>query len=127
MRSNDTIGLQYANKYASSANGWKKWQGMRECFEDLDVIGRQHQKEADFMKWVNAKPKRQAKYGNIIDVIETNVRRNTEYNLRNAVFSESLGNIELLRIAQMGSADRETFYRNYSPSLDRDIAKGFSP
>ncbi len=123
MRSNDTIGLQYANKYASSANGWKKWQGMRECFEDLDVIGRQHQKEADFMKWVNAKPKRQAKYGNIIDVIETNVRRNTEYNLRNAVFSESLGNIELLRIAQMGSADRETFYRNYSPSLDRDIAK----
>jgi len=123
MRSNDTIGLQYANKYASSANGWKKWQGMRECFEDLDVIGRQHQKEADFMKWVNAKPKRQAKYGNIIDVIETNVRRNTEYNLRNAVFSESLGNIELLRIAQMGSADRETFYRNYSSSLDRDIAK----
>ena len=123
MRSNDTIGLQYANKYASSANGWKKWQGMRECFANLDVIGRQRQKEADFMSWVNAKPKRQAKYGNVIDVIAENVRKNTEYNLRNSVFSESLGNIELLRIAQMNSVDREAFYRNYSPSLDRDITK----
>jgi hypothetical protein len=123
MRSNDTIGLQYANKYASSANGWKKWQGMRECFDNLDVIGRQRQKEADFMEWVNAKPKRKAKYGNPIDVIETNVKLNTEYNLRNAVFSESLGNIELLRIAQLNDADRETFYRNYSPTLDRDITK----
>ena len=123
MRSNDTISLQYANKYASSANGWKKWQGMRECFADLDVIARQRQKEADFMNWVNAKPKRKAKYGNPIDVIETNVKLNTEYNLRNAVFSESLGNIELLRIAQMNGSDRETFYRNYSPSLDLDITK----
>ena len=123
MRSNDTIGLQYANKYASSANGWKKWQGMRECFEDLDVIGRQRQKEAEFLEWVNAKPKRAAKYGNPIEVIENSVRANTEYNLRNAVYSESLGNIELLRLAQMGSSDREVFYRNYSPSLDRDISK----
>jgi len=123
MRSNDTISLQYANKYASSSNGWKKWRGMKECFEDLDVIGRQRQKEADFMKWVNADPERQAKYGNVIDVIAENVKKNTEYNLRNSLFSETLGNIELLRIAQMGGGDRESFYRDYSPSLDRDIAK----
>ena len=123
MRSNDTISLQYANKYASSANGWKKWQGMRECFANLDVIGRQRQKEADFMEWVNASPKRQAKYGNAIEVIEENVKKNTEYNIRNAVYSESLGNIELLRIAQLNKKDRENFYRNYSPALDRDITK----
>ena len=123
MRSNDTISLQYANKYASSSNGWKKWRGMKECFADLDVIARQRQKEADFMEWVNADPKRIAKYGNVIDVIENNVKQNTDYNLRNAVYSESLGNIELLRLAQMGTANRESFYRNYSASLDRDIAK----
>jgi len=123
MRSNDTISLQYANKYASSANGWKKWRGMKECFEDLDVIGRQRQKEADFMAWVNASPKRQAKYGNVIEVIEENTKKNTEYNLRNSVFSESLGNIEHLRIAQMNERDRETFLRNYSKSLDLDITK----
>ena len=123
MRSNDTIGLQYANKYASSANGWKKWQGMKECFGELDVIGRQRQKEADFMEWVNAKPKRAARYGTAISDIETAVKASTEYNIRNAVYSESLGNIELLRIATMNDASRESFYRNYSASLDRDITK----
>ena len=123
MRSNDTISLQYANKYASSANGWKKWRGMKECFADLDVIGRQRQKEADFMEWVNAKPKRVAKYGTAIKDIEKATKANTEYNIRNAVYSESLGNIELLRLAQMGSTDRENFYKNYSSSLDLDIAK----
>ena len=124
MRSNDTISLKYANKYASSANGWKKWQGMRECFADLDVIGRQRQKEADFTKWVNANPKRQAKYGNVIDVIEENVKRNAEYNLRYTLFSESLDRIELIHLTRMiNSTERESFYRNYSASLDKDITK----
>ena len=124
MRSNDTISLQYANKYASSANGWKKWQGMRECFADLDVIGRQRQKEADFLEWAAAKPERSAKYGSTIGVIEEMVNNNVEYNMRNAVFSESLGNIELLRIASMSNDSfREDFYRNYNADLDREIAK----
>ena len=123
MRSNDTISLQYSNKYASSSNGWKKWRGMKESIAGLDVIERKRRKETDFMEWVNASPKRQARYGNVIDVIEENVNKNTEYNLRNALYSESLGNIELLRIAQMNSADRNAFYRNYNPSLDLDIAK----
>ena len=123
MRSNDTISLMYANKYASSANGWKKWRGMKESFADLDVIARQRQKEADFMEWVNAKPKRAAKYATALSDIEDAVHANTEYNIRNAVYSESLGNIELLRLSQMRGADRETFYRNYSPTLDREIAK----
>lgn len=124
MRSNDTISLKYANKYASSANGWKKWQGMRECFADLDVIGRQRQKEADFTKWVNSNPKRLAKYGNVIDVIEENVKRNAEYNLRYTLFNESLDRIELIHLTRMiNSAEREAFYRNYSASLDKDIAK----
>ena len=123
MRANDTIGLQYANKYASSANGWKKWQGMKECFDDLDVIERQRQKEADFMEWVNAKPKRAARYGDAISDIEKATKASTEYNIRNAVYSESLGNIELLRLTTMNDANRESFYRNYSASLDRDITK----
>lgn len=123
MRSNDTISLMYANKYASSANGWKKWRGMKVSFADLDVIARQRQKEADFMEWVNAKPKRSAKYATALSEIEDAVHANTEYNIRNAVYSESLGNIELLRLSQMRGAEREAFYRNYSPTLDCEIAK----
>ena len=123
MLSNDTVNLQYANKYASSSNGWKKWRGMKECFANLQVIERQRQKEDRFREWALANPKRAQKYGNVIDVIEENVKLNTEYNVRNAVYSESLGNIELLRIAQMNSTDRAAFFKNYNPALDRDITK----
>ena len=123
MESNDTVRLKYANKYASSANGWKKWRGMKESFAALDVIGRERRKEAGFMEWVNAKPKRKARYGTAIARIDSLTAANTEYNIRNAVYSESLGNIELMRLVQMNGNSRRSFYKDYSPELDRQITK----
>ena len=123
MRSNDTISLQYANKYASSSNGWKKWRGMKESFANLNVIERERQKEAAFMEWVSADPDRTAKYGTVIADIERLTAQNTEYNVRNALYSETLGNIELLRLVQMNQNSRASFYRDYSPVLDREITK----
>ena len=66
MESDPVIRLQYANKYASSANAWKKWQGEELAFGNLDIIGRERQKEADFMAWVNADPVRKEKYGSAL-------------------------------------------------------------
>ena len=123
MESNDTIRLMYANKYASSANGWKKWLGMKESFENLDVIERQRRKEAEFMEWVNADPIRAAKYGSAIADLDSLMAVGLEYKIRNAVFTESLSNIELIRLAQMAPANRKSFYRDYSPALDREITK----
>jgi len=123
MNGNDTIRLKYSNKYALSANGWKKWTGMDRSFKELRVIERQRAKEADFMKWVNSNRKRKAKYGNLIEEIEKEVKANTEYNVRNAVFSESLGTIELLQIASPFSRGNKRFFSNYDARLDRDIAQ----
>ena len=123
MNGNDTIRLKYSNKYALSANGWKKWTGMDRSFKELKVIERQRAKEADFMKWVNSNRKRRAKYGNLIEEIEKEVKANTEYNVRNAVFSESLGTIELLQVASPFNRGNKRFFLNYDAGLDRDIAK----
>ena len=123
MNGNDTIRLKYSNKYALSANGWKKWTGMDRSFKELKVIERQRAKEADFMKWVNSNRKRRAKYGNLIEEIEKEVKANTEYNVRNAVFSESLGTIELLQVASPFNRGSKRFFSNYDARLDRDIAK----
>ncbi len=123
MSGNDTIRLKYSNKYALSANGWKKWTGMDRSFKELRVIERQKEREADFMKWVNSNRKRKARYGNLIEEIEKEVKANTEYNIRNAVFSESLGNIELLQVASPFNRGNARFFRNYDARLDRDIAK----
>ena len=70
MESDPTIRLQYADKYASSANGWKKWQGEKLAFEKLNIIGRVKEKEQAFMAWVNQDQERVKKYGDALEEIE---------------------------------------------------------
>ena len=70
MESDPTIRLQYADKYASSANGWKKWQGEKLAFEKLNIIGREKEKEQAFMAWVNQDQERVKNYGDALEEIE---------------------------------------------------------
>ena len=69
MEADPVVRLKYANKYASSSNGWKKWQGEALAFKKLNIIGREKEKEEAFMNWVNAKKKRQEQYGTALQDI----------------------------------------------------------
>ena len=70
MEADPDIRLQYANKYASSANYWKKWQGEQLAFDKLGIIDRQLEREKIFTEWINADPARKDKYGDAIETIE---------------------------------------------------------
>ncbi len=70
MEADPVVRLQYANKYAGSSNGWKKWIGEKKAFEKLNIIGREEDKEARFMKWVSANKKRMAEYGSALSDIK---------------------------------------------------------
>ena len=98
METDPTIRLQYANKYAGSANGWKKWQGEQLSFDKLNIIGRERQKEADFMAWVNQDPARKAKYGDALKKISEAVAANRQMQHDNQLFSESVSTIGPLSI-----------------------------
>ena len=63
MCADPSVQLKYADKYAGSANGWKKWQGEELAFGNLNIIGREEQKEADLKAWIEADPDRAKKYG----------------------------------------------------------------
>ena len=93
------VNLQYASKYAGSANGWKKWIGMKQAFDKLDIIGREEQMEADFMDWVGAKKSRREKYGNALAQIEKGVQEIAPGMEAATLLSESLGRIEVLGFA----------------------------
>ena len=69
MESDPKIRLQYASKYASSSNAWKKWQGEKLAFEKLNIIGREKEKEAAFTQWVSQSPAREKKYGSALEDI----------------------------------------------------------
>lgn len=80
MESDPVLRLKYANKYASSTNYWKKWQGEQLAFDKLKVIERQQEKEAAFTKWVNANKKRTQKYGTALkDISEAMAMQRTPY------------------------------------------------
>ena len=107
MEKSPSIRLKYANKYAGSANGWKKWIGEKKAFKDLNIIGREQQKEADFMKWVSKNKKRQAKYGSALQDISESVAAQREARLALTLLTETTGRIELAGLA-----------RDFSQSVD---------
>ena len=101
MRADDKVGLQYASKYASSSNGWKKWIGEKQAFEKLGIIEREKEKEAELTEWINKKNKRAEKYGNAISDIKACTDVITPVAKRTTLLSESAYRIELVQMAGM--------------------------
>lgn len=119
MRSDEVVGLKYANKYASSSNGWKKWQGMREAFAKLDVIGRELTKEQRLEEWIIADPERKSIYGGAIEGIKNVVERRRSSYESYILLSETLQRIELLGLV---NANSDAKYKDYDAGVDRKIA-----
>ena len=99
MLADPKVKIQYASKYSSSSNGWKKWQGMKLAFDKLDIIGRAEQEETEFQKWVEASPKRQAKYGSAVKDIADAVEAGREANNMFTKAYETIYRIELTNFA----------------------------
>ena len=99
MEKDPAVRLQYANKYAGSANGWKKWIGMKQAFANLSIIAREEQKEADFMAWVGKKGKRTKAYGSSLSDIKSYIDANSALQLEQTTLQESVANIELVTFA----------------------------
>ena len=113
------VNLQYASKYAGSSNGWKKWQGEREAFAKLNVIGREKQKEADFMAWVSQNKKRTEKYGNAISEIDACVNASADAQKAYTLLTETIYRIELVAFS---TARNAAVYKDYNLALDRKEA-----
>ena len=119
MRADDKVSLQYASKYASSSNGWKKWIGMKEAFGKLDVIGRQREKEANLNKWIMEKTARIRKYGDSVNAIAAVVSERSQAYRDYTLLNETIGRIELLNLVKAKST---SIYKDYNADVDRKVA-----
>ena len=136
MCADPAVQLKYANKYASSANGWKKWQGEELAFEKLGIIPREEQKEKEFMEWVGKDPGRQEVYGGALKAIEEGVEALSGPSRAFTLLMEGPYRIELvamaavydraLRRAPKGTDSLEfalkalePYYKDYVEALDR--------
>ncbi|HOZ75967.1 MAG TPA: S46 family peptidase [Flavobacterium sp.] len=99
MRKDNAIKIQYASKYASIANYWKKWIGETQGLKKSNAIAIKKKQEAAFMDKV-AKTGKQAEYGNLLSDFEKYYTEIAPYALSRDYFIEVvLRNTELLTVA----------------------------
>ena len=96
MRKDKAIKIQYASKYASVANYWKKWIGETKGLKKSNAVQIKKDFEKNFQEKV-VKASRQAEYGNLLADFETNYKAIAPYALSRDYFIEVvMRNTELL-------------------------------
>ena len=134
MRSDPKIMIQYASKYAGSSNGWKKWIGMNKTFKTLNIEQHNIEDENIFRTWVNKNNSRKKNYGDALDLVNAGVAKKDSALPHLLYLMEGPAKIELAAFAfqtalslqgdslsTINSVD--DFYKDYSVSTDRKVAK----
>ena len=143
MRKNNAIKIQYASKYASIANYWKKWIGENKGLILADVVSIKKKQERVFQEKVISAGK-QTEYGDLLADFETNYKAIAPYALARDYFSEVvLKNTELLSVGyklyqleqvfnskgEQAFIDRKNnlvtslgdFYKNFNANVDEKV------
>lgn len=143
MRKDQAIKIQYASKYASIANYWKKWIGETKGLKKSNAIAAKQKFEKELTEKIN-KVGKQAEYGNLLTDFQKNYAEIKEYALARDLFSEVvLRNTESLQtgyklyqleqiLANKGEqsfTDRkntlskgiDAFYKDYNNEVDKNV------
>jgi len=136
MRKDEAIKIQYAAKYASIQNAYKKWQGEVMGMERTKGLDKKKKYETEFLKRVNANTKWKELYGNILDDLNSAYTEFKPYSLARDYQAEVIGRIELFTIAtQLNSLAKsknpntdnaikekiKDLYKEYNPEVDKKL------
>ena len=143
MRKDQAIKIQYASKYASVANYWKKWIGETQGIKKSNAIAIKRNEEKLFQQKVITAG-RQSEYGNLLSDFDKYYTEIAPYALSRDYFLEvALRNTELLTVAfkvyQLEQAldskgeqsfldrrdnmvkDMSGFYKNFNSQVDEKV------
>jgi hypothetical protein len=143
MRKDQAIKIQYASKYASVANYWKKWIGETKGLKKSNAIFIKQKFESAFQEKV-IKAGKQSEYGNLLTDFQKNYTEIKEYALAKDYFTEvALRNTEILSVGyklyqleqvlntkgEQAFNDRKTnllngiadFYKDYNANVDAAV------
>ncbi|MBO0357920.1 S46 family peptidase [Hymenobacter sp. BT186] len=151
MAASDKVRIQYAAKYASIANYWKKWIGENRGLKKLDAVTRKQQQETVFQQWANSGDEaRKAAYGTLLPQLQRSYTAARDYTLARDYVTEAALGIELIAVtnsllplaemvenkvpaAELATAVEKAkkgtanFFRNYSAPTDRKVAVALLP
>lgn len=122
MRADKQTKIQYASKYASIANYWKKWIGETEGIKLTNGIEKKRTMEEAFLTRVqSSKGAWKEKYGNLLYEFDTLYRSVEPYALTIDYYSEIFGrHVELFRVANLFNRAVEGYNQNGEPGFARE-------
>ncbi|HLT65592.1 MAG TPA: S46 family peptidase [Flavobacterium sp.] len=143
MRQDQAIKIQYASKFASTANYWKKWIGESQGLKKSNAVAVKKSFEQEFLKRAKDQNKMD-EYGQLLSSFEQLYTEITPLALARDYFQEIvLRNSELLsfgfrmyqlenaynRLGEQAFKDRrdnllnqlESAYKNYNKNVDQDV------
>lgn len=140
MRKDEKIKIQYAAKFASTANAWKKWIGEMQGVKQTNGI----QRKLDFEKRFQQLAQQRPEYRGLLDSLNNLHKAQAPYAVSRDYYSELLRNTEMFGFAnnlvtalqetRLKGADqwetiREQFlkkakasYKDYNNDVDREVA-----
>ncbi|MDY0078769.1 MAG: S46 family peptidase, partial [Bacteroidales bacterium] len=90
MNASEKTRLQYASKYAGTANYWKYFIGQTKGLKSLKVADKKRRLEADFNQWLDNNPAMAEKYGESLPIIEAAYEKIGEVNLARWYMTEAV-------------------------------------
>jgi hypothetical protein len=90
MDESDEVRLQYASKYATTANYWKYYIGQSKVLTRLDIYDQKKEIENAFDKWVATKDEYKTKYGDALTDIANAYTELFKYTKTRYYFTEGL-------------------------------------
>jgi hypothetical protein len=128
MKANDTVRIQYASKYASVANYWKKWMGENKGLHQLNALQDKQALEAQFTAWVQQNAERKELYGGLLSRFAALYQQQERVGLADTYRREALLGVDLIRLGSsfapiasgsMPATDFTTQRDRYDQALQR--------
>ena len=146
MDAKEKVRIQYAAKYAQTANYWKYYIGQTKGLKTMKVYEKKKALEDKFSAWVNSDPNRTEKYGEALELLADGFYDNEKINvnrmfLNEAIFQgpevfyfiykvqDAIANLpedpkeRRLAINDLKDMARDHF-KNYNKDLDKDLFAG---
>ena len=128
MRKDEQIKIQYAAKYASISNAWKKWRGEVLGLTRTNAVAKKKAYEAEFKRRVDANPQWKAKYGSVLGDLQAAYASLEPLGLARDYHTEVSAKIELfILLGQITALQKAKDKPGYDAALARfrDWLPGF--
>ncbi|MDR2038355.1 MAG: S46 family peptidase [Bacteroidales bacterium] len=142
MQKDRGVRIQYAAKYASVSNAWKKWQGVMRGIDRADGLNKKTADEDLFLQKVRSNAQWTKDYGDLLEKMEQVIGSSGPFRQVSAYYSEAVLAVELVQLMRKHEPlflsiisgkevdpkimnvlliALEGFYKDYSLPVDRDI------